>query len=507
MTSRAPKGQAGIAAAPDGARVTGDGSAAEQNHSHIHSYLDDLGFRRAHLRLVLSSGLGVFLDGYDLAMMAVAIVFITPSWHLAPASLGLIAASTLFGAMLGGAVGGRLADLYGRKWLYLIDIATFFLAALLSAFSWNLASLFVFRFLVGVGIGIDYPLSATFLAEFAPRKQRGSMMTWSFGLFFYIGSVAAMLVGYLLSRFGADTWRLLFASGAVPALGLLILRRTLPESPRWLLRKRRPEQAMAALRTFQPDCPLGIEAAAGPADTQATNAAHARWRQLFSRQYLRRTALITLPWFLMDVVDYGFSIYIPTLLLAFGMKSFGGSILLSAMLSAVGTLGFVLVARWIESFGRIRAQTFGFLGLASGMAALALIAMSGASAIVPIALCIVFVKLANAFPDITTWVLPVELFPTDLRASAHGLATSFSRIGAATSVFLFPILQRAWGIGPLLLAIAAAQLAASLLTLLTAHEPAGLGLEDIAPPASAVLSGNADAAISPLAVPSLPDEP
>ena len=90
------------------------------------------------------------------------------------------------------------------------------------------------------------------------------------------------------------------------------------------------------------------------------------------------------------------------------------------------------------------------------------------------------VKLANAFPDITTWVLPVELYPTDLRTSAHGLATSFSRIGAATSVFLFPILQRAWGIGPLLLVIAAAQLSASLVTVLTGQESAGRSLEEIA---------------------------
>ena len=448
--------------------------------TQIESYLDELSPRRAHVRLIFSSGLGVFLDGYDSAMMAVAIVFIAPAWHLTPAALGLLAASTLLGAMIGGGVGGRCADLYGRKWLYMIDIATFFVAALLSAVAWNFASLFIFRMLVGVGIGIDYPLSATFLAEFAPRTRRGSMMTWSFGLFFYAGSVAAMLVGFLLAHFGPDAWRFLFASGAVPALALLILRRTLPESPRWLLRQRKPDQAMAALRRFHPDADLGELPADDGAHVGRESAPQGRWRELFTRPYLRRTALITLPWFLMDMVDYGFSIYIPTLLIAFGMRSFGGSILLSAALSSLGTLGFVFVAGWIERCGRIRAQSMGFLGLAAGMAALGLIAMSGTGAIVPIAACILFVKLANAFPDITTWVLPVELFPTDLRASAHGLATSFSRIGAATSVFLFPILQRSWGIGPLLLVIAAAQLVASLLTVLTGQESAGRSLEEIA---------------------------
>ena len=447
--------------------------------TQIESYLDELSPRRAHVRLIFSSGLGVFLDGYDSAMMAVAIVFIAPAWRLTPAALGLLAASTLLGAMLGGAIGGRCADLYGRKWLYLIDIGTFLIAALLSAVAWNFASLFIFRMLVGIGIGVDYPLSATFLAEFAPRKRRGAMMTWSFGFFFYAGSVAAMLVGFMLAHFGPDAWRFLFASGAVPALGLLILRRTLPESPRWLLRKRSPEQALAALRQFHPDGAPGRtrggEALGAAPEAHATG----RWRELFTRPYLRRTALITLPWFLMDMVDYGFSIYIPTLLLAFGMRSFGGSILLSATLSSLGTIGFLFVAGRIERSGRIRAQSMGFLALAAGMAALGLIAMSGTTAIFPIAACILFVKLANAFPDSTSGVLPVELFPTELRASAHGLATSFSRIGAATSVFLFPILQRAWGIGPLLLVIAAAQLAASFMTLLTGEEPAGRSLEEI----------------------------
>jgi putative MFS transporter len=476
--------------------------------SQIEPYLDDLSFRRAHLRLMLSAGLGIFLDGYDTAMMAVAIVLISRSWHLTPASMGLIGASVLFGAMAGGAIGGRCADLYGRKWLYLIDIATFFLAAILSAFSWNVTSFFVFRFFVGVGIGIDYPLSATFLAEFAPRRRRGSMMTWSFGLFFYIGAVAALLVGYLLSRFGTDAWRLLFASGALPAIGLLILRRTLPESPRWLLREQRPQQAIAALRAFQPDCPLGVEASSpGPAHSHALDPARSRWSELLCRRYLRRTALITLPWFLMDIVDYGYSIYIPTLLLAFGMKSFGGAILLSAGMKCIGTVGFVLVAGSIERVGRIRAQSLGFLGLAAGMTAIALLAMSEARAIVPIALCMVFVKICNAFPDITTWMLPVELFPTDLRASAHGLATSFSRIGAATSVFLFPILQSSWGIGPLLLAIAAAQVLASLLTLLAAYEPAGRSLEDMAPPACAPHAADTGRAAQLLTARPVPEEP
>lgn len=455
--------------------------------STIESHLDGLTFRRAHLRLMLSAGLGVFLDGYDSAVMAVAIIFIAPSWHLTAASEGLIVASMLLGAMMGGAIGGRCADLYGRKWLYLIDICTFFFAALLSAFAWNVATLIVFRFFVGIGIGIDYPVSATFLAEFAPRNSRGAMITWAFGLF-SVGSLAAMLVGYLLSGLGTDSWRLMFASGAVPALALLMLRRRLPESPRWLLRKQGSGDAVAALRMFNPDCALDAGKLDCAARQETAKAPFESWRQLFSRRYIRRTVLITLPWFMMDIVDYGYSIYIPTLLLAFGMKSFGGSILLSALLTCLGLIGYVLVSRFIDRTGRIRSQSAGFLGLAVGMAALAILTMGGKPLIPLIALCMVFVKVCNAFPDITTWALPVELFPTDLRASAHGVATSFSRLGAAASVFFFPILRQWWGIGPLLLAIAGTQILASLITVLMGYEPARRSLEEIASPAEALLA-------------------
>jgi putative MFS transporter len=449
--------------------------------SGIETHLDGLSFRGAHLRLVASAGLGIFLDGYDSAMMAIALIFIAPLWHLTGASLGLIAASTLLGAMAGGAIGGRCADLYGRKWLYLVDIATFFVAALLSAISWNPASLMLFRFLVGIGIGVDYPLSATFLAEFAPRARRGSMMSWAFGLF-AVGGLLALVVGYLLSLLGTDSWRLLFASGAVPALGLLLLRRTLPESPRWLLRRQRPAEAAAALRRFNPDWRAGTDEPSADARVEATRASPQAWRQLFSRQYIRRTILVSLPWFMMDMVDYGFAIYVPTLLLAFGMKTFGGTLLFSILLACIGLPAFILVASLIDRIGRIRSQSMGFLGMAAAMAALAVLAMSAKPPILLIALFMVFVKVSNAFTDITTWVLPVELFPTDLRASAHGFATSFSRIGAAASVFLFPILREYWGVGLTLLLIAGAQIIASLTTVLMACEPAKRGLEEIAPP-------------------------
>ena len=103
----------------------------------IHALFDDLKINKQHRRIVLAAGLGIFLDGYDLSIIAVALLLLKPDWHLSAVATGLLGAATLAGAALGGLVGGRIADLFGRKVLYLIDVAAFFMAALLSGVAWD----------------------------------------------------------------------------------------------------------------------------------------------------------------------------------------------------------------------------------------------------------------------------------------------------------------------------------------------------------------------------------
>jgi MFS family permease len=167
----------------------------------VNQALDSAPIGATRWKVWFLSAMGVFLDGFDLFIMAVALPVIAQD--LAPDAwmLGLIGAAAPLGAVIGAAGAGRLTDRFGRKLLYVIDLGSFILFAALSAVSWDNASLFVFRFLLGVGIGADYPISSSYVTEFMPARIRGRMLA--------IGSLVGAGVGLLILIVHPqpDAWR------------------------------------------------------------------------------------------------------------------------------------------------------------------------------------------------------------------------------------------------------------------------------------------------------------
>jgi MFS family permease len=141
--------------------------------------------------------MGVFIDGFDLFIMAVALPLISADLNPSAATLGLIGAAALLGAVVGAAVIGRLSDRFGRKILYALDLAFFVVFSVLSALAWDVTSLIVFRFLLGVGVGADYPLSSAYISEFMPARVRGRMLVSGFS-FQALGSLTGAAVGLLI---------------------------------------------------------------------------------------------------------------------------------------------------------------------------------------------------------------------------------------------------------------------------------------------------------------------
>ncbi|HUZ91075.1 MAG TPA: MFS transporter, partial [Methylocella sp.] len=217
----------------------------------IANHLDEASIGKVHRRSAWAAGLGIFLDGYDISIIAIALILLKPQWHLGALQTGLLGGAAIAGAFAGSLLGGPLADRFGRKAIYLMDMATFLVAALASGFAWDITSLVVLRFVLGVGVGADYPLSATYLIEFLPRARRGRITVWVFAL--WIGGAAvSSAVGLTLLPLGEHAWRYMLASGAIPALGILWLRKNLPESPRWYLRRGRIKEAVAVLAQLVP---------------------------------------------------------------------------------------------------------------------------------------------------------------------------------------------------------------------------------------------------------------
>lgn len=416
--------------------------------------LDEARIGRVHRRSAWAAGLGIFLDGYDLSIIAIALLLLKPQWQLGPLQTGLLGGAALVGAFAGGLIGGPLADRYGRKAIYLLDMATFLVAALASGFAWDIASLVALRFVLGVGVGADYPLSTTYLVEFLPRARRGRITVWVFALWMG-GAAVSSAVGLALLPLGEHAWRFMLASGAIPALGILWLRKNLPESPRWYLRRGRVTEAVAVLGQLVPSLGETERRALIESEQRRRQTPRAAWRTLFARTYIRRTLFITLPWFLFDIMGYSFGIYAPLLLLGLGLHTRVQSVVGNTLLDVVAIIGTALLAETIEHVGRLRAQVIGFVGSVIGLLLIWVFALRGPPPLAVLAGGLLLWQVAVSYgPSNTCWVFPVELYPTELRASAHGLATAVSRLGALVAVFLLPLLQEVLGVAWLMLVFA-----------------------------------------------------
>jgi MFS family permease len=213
---------------------------AETQARDLIAALDEASLSRFHLRAVLVSGMGFFTDAYDLFVIGIASALITKDWDLSSGHLALLNSTMLFAAFVGATVLGRFADLGGRKRVYWLVAVIMIVAALGSALAPSFWVLIGFRFLLGFGVGGDYPVSAVLMSEYANRKDRGKLVGMVFGtqaLGLIVGPLVALAL--LGAGLGDDlVWRILLGLGAVPAAAVIYLRRKMPESPRYQVQVR-----------------------------------------------------------------------------------------------------------------------------------------------------------------------------------------------------------------------------------------------------------------------------
>ena len=158
---------------------------------------------RFHSKAIFVSGMGFFTDAYDLFIIGVASTLLAKQWHLSATQTGLINSMTLLGAFLGACVLGRLADLLGRKRIAVFDASMMLVFALASAVAPSFIFLVGFRFLLGLGVGGDYPVSAVLMSEYANRKDRGRLVGLVFAMQ-ALGTVAGYIAGLVLISAGVD---------------------------------------------------------------------------------------------------------------------------------------------------------------------------------------------------------------------------------------------------------------------------------------------------------------
>lgn len=468
--------------------------------------LDGAAMSRLHLLFWLLAGLGILLDGFDFFVIGVANPLIAHDFQVGAIQKGLLSAAAIVGSMFGAALLGPLGDRIGRRRIFRVDLWMFVVFSLLCAGAWDVWSLMAFRFALGVAVGLDYPIAASYLAEILPSKARGRWLVAAFSLQaggILLGAVAGVVI--LQLRPQIDSWRILLGFGAVPALVIIWLRRAVPESPRWLAQNGREREA----------CEVGQALAGTP--VRVSDADRARLEdppeglkaflqpRLFSARWRRRTVFASVPWFLMDIATYGVGIFTPTLLASLSLAGAHTTFIADDIASTKGTalldgflaVGFCLAIVLVDRVGRVPLQLTGFAVMAFALCLLAVANEMPGGADGHLGMVVAGFALFNMFmnlgPNATTFALPAEVFPSEMRTAGHGFAAGCGKLGAALGTFLFPVLLSDVGESALLYGVAVACVLGFLVTWFFRVETRGRSLDE--------LSGAQVAAVAPRITP------
>ncbi len=413
---------------------------------------------------VLAAG-GMFINGFELTVIAVALPLVVPLWHVGAAMEGIVAAAALAGALVGALIAGPAADRFGRRPLFVAELALLVGFSAATALAQTPAQLAVYRFLLGLGIGADYLIAPTLVSEFSPARQRGALVTAVAGTWF-VGSVFAYLAGFWMLPLGPSAWRWLMAVGGLLAPWVMLPRLRLPESPRWLAARGRGAEAAAVVERLTGERP----AAAPPS--------RGRFRDLFGPDLIGPTVFVSTFWFCYDVAAYGISTYTPLLLRAFPGGSLAHADLGAAAVGVTGIAGAALGLALVDRWGRRPLIVSTFLVLSLSLLALSL-APSPAFAVLVVLFAVASLA-ATMGPGVVSLVYATELFPSRLRGSATGFATAVSRAGGILGIVVFPPLLAAWGLGPALWLFTGASLVGLGVSVRMAPETRGRTLESIA---------------------------
>ena len=445
----------------------------------ISERLEQLPVTRFHYVLLITAGLGWMFDSMDTGIVSFIMPVLMKEWHLSPEQVGNIGSIGLLGMAIGAIIAGMVADRIGRKKVFAFTLLTYSIATGLCGLSWNLTSLLVFRFIVGFGLGGQLPVAVTLVSEFSPVKHRGKFLVllesfWAFGWL-----LAAIISYIIIPKFG---WPFAFFIGFLPALYILFLWRTIPESPRYLESKGRIAEAEAIVGKIERESGGVANTKDGTPGMQknhekmVTYGDKAKFKELFSRPLLRRTVFLWLLWFGIVFSYYGIFTWLPSLLALKGFsltKSFSYVIIMT--LAQIP--GYFSAAYFVDRIGR--KPTLALYVLGTAVTAYFFGQGSTAAVILTMGSLMSFFNL-GAWGIIYTYT--PELYPTRTRATGSGWAAGFGRIGG----ILAPIIvgkmigQYHMGTQSVFILFALVLMAVVLNVLILGEETKGQSLEELA---------------------------
>ena len=441
--------------------------------------LERLPMARPQWRLLFQGALGYTFDGMDAALVAFILPSATAVFSLSSSQTGLLGSSVLIGYLFGALSAGILGDLIGRKRVMMYALAIYATASIVAALSPSWGFLFWSRVVAGFGTGAESAIIAPFLAEFVAGRYRGRFIG-SLAGFFSFGFVLAALLGYFIVPNLDAAWRWVQIISALPIVMILWWRRSLPESPRWLLEQGRSQEAEEVVSRFEEEITRDGTSLPSVEEVEVPSARSASAGSVFSNlATLWRSALASVTastwaiWFAITFSYYGFFTWIPSLLVEQGYSiadSFAFSIAIY-LAQIPGYYSAAFIGEYLD-----RKWTIGVY-LAGG--AVAALLMSTAATPTTI---IAFGVLLSFFMNGTyaaVYAYTPEVYPTAVRSTGMGAASAFGRVGGILAPIAIGVAYGSIGFGGMFVMTTVVLAAGVLAVIVFGLATASRTLEDI----------------------------
>ncbi len=394
---------------------------------NVSGRLDRLPMTSFQRGMFIIIALAWLFDSIDLGMMTFLLAPVREYFGLSAAESGFVASSSFIGMFVGAGLSGMLGDRFGRKIIFQWSIAIWSAGSIICAMSPNVTMFVIFRFVIGFGMGAEYPIAQSMVSEMIPSRNRGRYLALLEG-FWPLGFILAGVIAYLVLPIGG--WRWVLVIEGIPGFYLLWIRRKLPESPRWYEIKERYDEAEAIVSHFEERVEQITGKPLPPVDSEAKSVVIEKmsfidsFKELWSKAYFKRTVMVWALWFFYLFGYYGITTWVSALMVDKGF-SITSSTLYTILISLAAIPGFALASVLIEKWGRKPTLIFYIVG-ASVTAY-----FYGATADF---VTMIAWGLAMQFFLFGTWsclyAYSPELYPTRIRATGCGFASAIGRLGS-----------------------------------------------------------------------------
>ena len=415
----------------------------------IGARLDRLPPTRSVWTLVVLLSLGGFFEFYDLFFTGYVAPGLVREHILTPTTPGLFGTSgvagfvaALFaGLFIGTLAFGFVADRFGRRTIFTVSLLWYAVASAIMAFQTDAFGLNLWRFITGVGIGVELVTIDTYISELVPKGMRGRAFAVNQTIQFAVVPVVAFLAYMLVPQdFGGFSgWRVVVLIGSLSAVAVWFIRRSVPESPRWLAGRGRLEEADSVMRALEARVAAEHGGPLPPPGSPEVVLPRGSLMEAFRAPYLPRTIMLIIFNVFQTVGFYGFANWVPTLLVSQGI-TVTTSLLYTFVIALSAPFGPLVAASFAD-----RVERKWLIVCAAGSIAVFGLLFSQAGNVVAVVACGVMLTLSSNIMSFAFHSYQAELYPTRIRAVAVGFVYSFSRISVVFSAFIIAFFLRDFG--------------------------------------------------------------